>query len=130
MLVNQVNERDRNLNLAEEQSFAATDVGKNAATTVIKLDVTRYKNQDLMVNTRLKNDAAADYTVTIESSDDDFATTKLEKSFRFAPGVANTSFIMLEPFGISPSGNKIRLRMVKVAGNLTEVDCWVSPITA
>lgn len=130
MLVNQVNERDRNLNLAEAQAFAATDVGKNAGNTAIELDVTRYRNQDLMVNTRLKNDAAADFTVTIESSDDGFATTKLEKSFAFAPGAANTSFIMLEPFGISPSGAKIRLRMVKTAGNLTEVDCWVSPITA
>lgn len=129
MLINQANERDRNLNLAEEQDFAATDVGKNAGGTPIQLDVSNFKGNELMVNARYKNDLAADYLVTIESSDDAFVTTKLEKSFRLSPGVANTSFQMLEPFGIASSGNKIRLRMVATAGNVTDVDMWVSPLT-
>jgi predicted secreted protein len=129
MLVNQANERDEALNLSEEQDFAATDVGKNAGGTAIQLDVSNFKDQTLMVNARYKNDATADYAITIESSSDAFTTTKLEKSIPLAPGAAHTEFQLLEPFAIAPSNNKIRLRMVKTAGSVTDVDMWVSPIT-
>lgn len=129
MLVNQANERDEALNLCEEQDFVATDVGKNAGAVAIELDISNFKDQTLMVNARYKNDVAADFLVTIESSGDAFATTKLEKSFRLNPGVVNTAFVQLEPFAIAASNDAIRLRMVRTAGQVTGVDMWVSPIT-
>lgn len=129
MLVNQANERDQALNLSETQDFAATDVGKNAGGTAIQLDVSNFKDQTLMVNARYKNDAAASFALTIESSSDAFATTKLEKSIPLVPGAAHTEFQLLEPFAIAPSNDKIRLRMVRTAGQVTDVDMWVSPIT-
>lgn len=129
MHINQANERDASLNLAEQQDFTATDVGRNAGGVAIELDVDNFKNNAIMVNARYKNDATADYLVTIESSDDGFTTTKTEKSIQLAPGAANTEFQLLEPFAISPSGKNIRLRMVRTAGQVTAVDMWASPIT-
>lgn len=128
MLMNQANERDANLTLAEEQDFAATDVGKNSGGVAIQRDVSNWKDQELMVNVRYKNDASANYALTIESSSDSFSTTKLEKLITINPGGANTEFQTLK-FGIAPSGDKIRLRAVKTAGNLTGVDAYFTPIT-
>lgn len=129
MLINQANERDEALNLAEEQDVTATANGKVAGgATEIQLDVSNYRNQPMVLNMRLKNDATADYVISIQSSDDNFSTTKTEKSFTYAPGAANTTFQVPEPMTFAPTGDEIRIVFTRTAGQLSDVDAWVTPI--
>lgn len=128
MNMSQVNERDENLNLAEAQDVSATAYGLDAGASAIQRDVSNYRNQSLMLNMRLKNDATADYAISIESSDDNFSTVKTEKSFAYAPGAAHTTFQLPEPAAFAPTGAKIRIKFTKTAGALTDVDAWVTPV--
>ncbi len=128
MFMSQVNERDENLNLAEAQDVSATAYGLDAGASAIQLDVSNYRNQTLMLNLRLKNDATADYAISIESSDDSFSTVKTEKSFRYYPAAAKTAFQLPEPMAFAPTGDKIRIKFTKTAGALTDVDAWVTPV--
>ena len=130
MYMNQVNEFDEQLTLCEEQDVTATANGLDSGAVAIERNVSNVKNQSLMVNIRLKNDATADYAILIQSSDDNFSTTKTEKEIAFAPGAANTAFITLEPFAIAPSGDEVRIRFVRTAGTLSDVTAWLTPSLA
>lgn len=129
MLINKQNQYELALRTSITQDVTADANGKDAGGVDIVLDVSNYKNQNLMVNAQIIALAATTVCdIYAESSDDITFATGVFSSKVIA---INQTPVLATPKAFGPSGFTVlgkyaRIRFDWTSGTLTDVTSWFS----